>query len=76
MTITLYRPKEKKYSSVGWRTRLLLEEKKLKYETRFVILQLKEHLSEEIIKLNPRKRVILIYLKQVTYFRRRRFSFT
>jgi len=36
--ITLYRPMEKKYTSIGWRIRLLLEEKKLKYETRLVVL--------------------------------------
>ena len=57
MVITLFRPWEKKYSSIGWRTRLLLEEKKIKYETRLVVLQMQEQQSEEILKLNPRGRV-------------------
>lgn len=57
MVITLYRPWEKKFSAVGWRTRLLLEEKKLKYETRLVVLKMQEQLSEEILRLNPRGRV-------------------
>jgi hypothetical protein len=72
MVITLFRPWEKKYSSIGWRTRLLLEEKKIKYETRLVVLQMQENQSEEILKLNPRGRVILfLFLKsKVTNFTR------
>jgi len=54
MVITLYRPMEKKYTSIGWRIRLMLEEKKLKYETRLIVLSQKEHEQEDILKLNPR----------------------
>jgi glutathione S-transferase len=52
--ITLYRPMEKKYTSIGWRIRLLLEEKKLKYETRLVVLTQKENEQEDILQMNPR----------------------
>ncbi len=38
MSIRLYRPLEKKYTSIGWRIRLMLEEKSLKYETRLIVL--------------------------------------
>lgn len=54
MVITLYRPWEKKHSHVGWRPRLLLEEKNLRYETRLVVMSQEEHKSEEILRLNPR----------------------
>jgi glutathione S-transferase len=57
MVITLYRPNEKKFSQVGWRVRLLLEEKNLKFETRLIVLSQKEHEQEDIMRLNPRGEV-------------------
>ncbi|KAL9652219.1 hypothetical protein ABK040_011879 [Willaertia magna] len=54
MVVTVYRPMEKKYATNGWRVRLMLEEKGIKYETRLVILGQREHLQEEFKKLNFR----------------------
>ncbi|KAG2392424.1 hypothetical protein C9374_012676 [Naegleria lovaniensis] len=54
MVVTVFRPMEKKYATNGWRVRLMLEEKAVKYETRLVILEHREHLNEEIRKLSYR----------------------
>jgi len=54
MVVTVFRPMEKKYATNGWRVRLMLEEKGIKYETRLVILGHREHLNEEIRKLSYR----------------------
>ncbi|KAL0490524.1 glutathione S-transferase [Acrasis kona] len=54
MVVTLFRPNEKKFSQVGWRVRLMLEEKNIRFETRLIVLSQKEHKEEDIVRLNPR----------------------
>ncbi len=41
----------------GWRLQLVLEEKKISYESKLLSFDKNEHKSDEILKLNPRGQV-------------------